>query len=480
MSSQAGAGVSSLALITTDELTFKRGELDTPYKEKQNQPVSTYNHADRSPAGPSPGRRCVLGGNGRFHFSTDHPLTAREGKKMFTMLKTKHGTRRSAKRSIRAGVRQGRKQSRTLVAERLEDRQLLTASISVADSTMNEIGGTSAFVSAGSGGLSAPKDLVPGPDGNLYVASAGTDSVLRYNAGTGQLIDTFVTANSGGIDDPFGLAFGPDGNLYVGSASTHAVYRYNGANGAFIDTYVSAGTGGLNVPRGVLFGVDGNLYVASSGSDSILRYQGPFGPSPGTPLPTAGQSGATFVAAGSGGLDNPLNMVFGPDSSLFVASTVTNNAVLHFAATDGSFLGTYIAPAVGGLGEPRGLAFDQDGRLYVADVATSAIHRFDNQGQFLDDLVASTTTDVRAPIGIIFDAQGRLLISSRDTNAIARYDSGVTVTLSEASSTSLSVSYATADGTATASIDYSAQTGAVTFARDKRRGGFCSRYATTC
>ena len=118
---------------------------------------------------------------------------------------------------------------------------------------------------------------------------------------------------------------------------------------------MSAGSGGLNVPRGVLFGVDGNLYVASSGSDSILRYQGPLGPSPGAPLPSAGQSGATFVATGSGGLDNPLNMVFGPDSNLYVASVVTNNAVLHFAATNGSLLGTYIAPGGGGLGQPARL-----------------------------------------------------------------------------------------------------------------------------
>ncbi len=208
---------------------------------------------------------------------------------MFNTLHTKNGSRRGSNRSLRAGVGQRREHHRrTLAAEKLEERQLLTVSVSVADSTVNEIGAAGAFVSAGSGGLSAPKDLVPGPDGNLYVASAGTDSVLRYNTGTGQLIDTFVTANSGGLDSPYGLAFGPDGNLYVGSAATHAIYRYNGANGAFIDTYVSPGTGGLNVPRGVLFGGDGNLYVASNGSDSILRYQGPFGPSPGAPLAIGG------------------------------------------------------------------------------------------------------------------------------------------------------------------------------------------------
>ena len=52
--------------------------------------------------------------------------------------------------------------------------------ISVANASLNEIGNVSAFVASGSGGLSSPKDLVLGPDGNVYVASAGTNSVIRY------------------------------------------------------------------------------------------------------------------------------------------------------------------------------------------------------------------------------------------------------------------------------------------------------------
>jgi hypothetical protein len=82
--------------------------------------------------------------------------------------------------------------------EVLEDRTAPSASISIADASLNEIGTASAFVAAGSGGLSLPKDVVQGPDGNVYVASANTNSILRYNGSTGALLGTFVAAGSGG------------------------------------------------------------------------------------------------------------------------------------------------------------------------------------------------------------------------------------------------------------------------------------------
>ena len=57
--------------------------------------------------------------------------------------------------------------------------------------------------------------MVFGPDDLLYVSSAQTSSVLRFDATTGTFIDEFVTTASGDLDEPIGLTFGPDGNLYV-------------------------------------------------------------------------------------------------------------------------------------------------------------------------------------------------------------------------------------------------------------------------
>jgi streptogramin lyase len=368
--------------------------------------------------------------------------------------------------------------------EALEDRLVLSPTISIANASVNEIGNVSPFIASGSGGLSNPIGLVQGPDGNIYVVSSGTNSVIRYSP-TGQLIGTFVASGSGGLAKPDRLAFGPDGNLYVDSTATNAIYEYSGSTGAFLSTFVSAGSGGLNDPTGMVFGPDGNLYVSSAGTHSILRYQGPEGSAPGSPLPAAGQTGATFVPAGSGNLDSPDDLVFGPNGNLFVSSVwfingnsslgnvTTNGAVLEFDGTSGNFITTYVAPGEGGLVRPTGLAFDQQGQLYVADGGTWSVHLYGSQGQYLDDPVTMSASEtgsassLSAPIGIVFNAQGDLLVSSRNNNLVSQYSSGVTVTLSAASTSPVTVQYATSDGTAVAGTDYTAQTGTMTFAPEQ-------------
>jgi DNA-binding beta-propeller fold protein YncE len=361
--------------------------------------------------------------------------------------------------------------------EALEDRTV-PATVSVAGTSLNEIGTPSAFVAPGSGGLSSPGGITLGPDGNLYVAS-NNGAVLRYNGTTGAYVSTFVSQGSGGLYGLSGncLAFGPDGNLYVSSQNTNQILEYSGSTGAFVKAFVASGSGGLTNPRGLTFGPDGNLYVTSfdvnSGANGILRYQGPLAASPGSPFPATGQSGATFVAQYepippvSGGFPGggPVELVFGPDGNLYADGGYFQGVNRYDGAT-GAFLNSFIPWGTGGLpsGGGRGMAFDQEGRLYVGD-STDAVHRYDSQGNYLGDLlVASVNTGLAKPVGMTFDTQGRLLISSNTSNTVVRYDRGVTVSLDGPSSTPVSVSYTTADGSATAGNDYLAQSGTVTFA----------------
>ncbi len=172
-----------------------------------------------------------------------------------------------------------------------------------------------------SGQLIMPHAVTFGPDSNLYIGEQTVESmgsIARFNGVTGEFIDYFVAPGSGGLGHPLAHVFGPDNNgdgeldLYVSDEHTGNVLHYDGTNGDFLGVFVEFGSGGLGSPFGLVFGPYGNLYVADTalfgGVRGILRYQGPAGPTPGAFIDE-------FVPANSGGLLEPLGMLFGPDAN---------------------------------------------------------------------------------------------------------------------------------------------------------------------
>lgn len=75
--------------------------------------------------------------------------------------------------------------------------------------------------------------------------------VQRYDGENGAFISTFAFGH--GLAYPVGLTFGPDGNLYVSSAGTDRVLRFDRTTGAFIDDFVPHRSGGLRSPGDLLF-----------------------------------------------------------------------------------------------------------------------------------------------------------------------------------------------------------------------------------
>ena len=160
---------------------------------------------------------------------------------------------------------------------------------------------------AARGGLQGPTSLAFGSDGNLYVASYNTSSVLEYSGTNGSFIQAFVPGGAGGLLNPVGMVF-HNGDLFVASQGNSQILEYNAATGASLGAFVASGFGGLALPSGLTFGPDGNLYVASQGSGSILRYDG-----------ASGAFLGTFVSAGSGGLSAPADLLFDSDGNILVA-----------------------------------------------------------------------------------------------------------------------------------------------------------------
>ena len=257
--------------------------------------------------------------------------------------------------------------------------------------------------------IKTPRDATLGPDGSTYYAvSRDTDSVVKYDANTGQLLGTFVASGSGGLNVPGGLAFGPDGNLYVGSEFNNEVIQYNGTTGAFIQVWVDSKLGGLNTPEGLTFGADHNLYVSSTLTDEVLKYSGTIR--------------STFLGVFTPEpLKTPEGAILSPDGkSLFVASRDGNDIVRYDGKT-GAFLGIFVAPKSGGLLKPRGLAIGADGNLYVSSFATDQVLKYD--GGTGAPLGTFTPEPLKAPAGAVLSADGKFLYAaSSGSDEVLKYD----------------------------------------------------------
>ncbi|MFN8422407.1 MAG: hypothetical protein U0470_03130 [Anaerolineae bacterium] len=314
-----------------------------------------------------------------------------------------------------------------------------------------------AFVAAAAGGLDGPDDLVFGPDGNLYVSSFNNDRIIKYDGATGAVIGTFVTAGSGGLDGPRGLAFGAaDGNLYVASENTDQVLRYAGGNGDFFNVAVAAGQNGLNEPRYIRFNSAGNLLVVSHGSNRVLEFDvdlvnflsgGALSFPEGLTFnggflyvssrstnevlrynATTGAFVGVFVTAGSGGLNGPQDLVFGPNGNLFVSS-IFSNEVIEYNGTTGAFIDelveddplTLLVDEDGGLDGPHGLRFS-GGDLYVASINTDEVKRYNGTtGAYIGNFVTAGSGGLDVPIGLVFQG-GDLYVSSFQTDQVKRYN----------------------------------------------------------
>ncbi len=358
----------------------------------------------------------------------------------------------------------------------------ISDAVVVEDDVTVKFGGN--LVNQGEGGLQTPYQMVFGPDGHVYVSTLSGNSVLRYDAMNGHPLPApgksgaeFVSPGAGGLDVVRSIAFGPDGKLYAVGQNSDAVFRFDAVTGepAGISgqpgdaVFIAPGSGGLDQPRGLLFHSDGYLYVTSVGSttpapgvDSILRFDA----ITGAPAGISGQSGdAVFVPSGSGGLDNPSEIVFHA-GAFYVASTSpsTSNSVLKYS-TAGDFLGAFVPTGSGGLAGPADIIF-HDGFLYVASWSNNKVLRYNGTtGAFVDEVVSGG--GLASPLGLLFASDGDLLVTSRDTGEIRRYtpspNAVFTVTLNAPSPTTISADYSAANGTATGGSDFASATGTLAF-----------------
>jgi len=222
------------------------------------------------------------------------------------------------------------------------------------------------------GGLSGPEGLAFGPNGDLFVACSVSSRVVQIDP-SGAVIHNFTHADLTGA---MGITFGPDGRLVVTSLGPRKIVEFE-LTGAHLRTIDISALGGA--PHQLCIGPDGH-YLVNAYSSNVLRELDPSGTSlrelgagilagptgvcfgPAGILAVASlladevrfftPAGASLTTFSDAGLDNPRQMIGGPDFTYWVASDGTNRAV--------SFLGNSKRREIGagsGLSGPGGVAF---------------------------------------------------------------------------------------------------------------------------
>jgi Calx-beta domain/Beta-propeller repeat len=281
----------------------------------------------------------------------------------------------------------------------------------------------------------------PGAFQPTNASPSGVPFVTKVNAaGSALVYSTFLGGTTGYNDWAAGIAVDAAGNAHV-AGSTQAS-DFPTTPGAFqrtyrggIDTFVAT----LNPAGSALVS---STYLGGSGTDQAL----------GIAVDGAGNSYVTGITDSVNlPTANALQPVFGGNYDAFVTEVNAAGTALVFS--------TYLGGT--GLDAGTGIAVDTVGNPYVAGQTSSAnfpttsgaIQR--NAGGYDDAFIAKLAP---APLTLSINDVSIIEGNTGTANAI------FTVSLADISTQTVTVSYATSDGTATAGSDYASISGTLTFA----------------
>lgn len=104
----------------------------------------------------------------------------------------------------------------------------------------------------------------------IYVVSEGNDQIQRYRRNsTYDFVDVFAQLASN--VDPTGIAFGANGEVYVASYSTSSVLELNPINGQQVRVILPSTSGLFGADNGMMISATGLLYVPGYDSSSVAR-----------------------------------------------------------------------------------------------------------------------------------------------------------------------------------------------------------------
>jgi sugar lactone lactonase YvrE len=226
--------------------------------------------------------------------------------------------------------------------------------------------------------------------GNLYIADAANNQVLRVPAGGGQ-----PTTLGIGLNFPSGVAVDSIGDVYIADTNNNRVVEVQAVSALLFPIPVAMG---LNHPAAVAVDASGNVFIADTGNNRVVEVpkngmQTVLGSGFNQPTGLAIDSFGNLHVADSGnnrialvpwksysfgapetelgGLNSPTSIAFGSSHNLYIAEN-NGSQVLESAPSASGGYNTPIAVS-GSFEDARAVAVGPHGALYVGDTGTQEV-----------------------------------------------------------------------------------------------------------
>ncbi|HET6410369.1 MAG TPA: hypothetical protein VFG14_20935 [Chthoniobacteraceae bacterium] len=229
----------------------------------------------------------------------------------------------------------------------------------------------------------------------LYVSNHDSGLVSTYDAGTGNVTDPDFITTSG---QPHGiLQIG--GELLVASWGVSSrISRYDGSSGAFLGIFADSSSQ-LDQPVDLVLGPDNMLWVSSQANGRVNRYD-----------PVTGAVQTPFISSESH-LTNPSGMTFSADGTRCFVTDRADGEVLEYDAATG----TYVRTIADFSGPAFGIEWGPDDKLYVA---SGGLRQIDPNAPFTATLVAGGDFAIGVEVG----PDGDVFFADYNLDRLRRFD----------------------------------------------------------
>ncbi len=241
-------------------------------------------------------------------------------------------------------------------------------------------------------GLLHPDGVALDGSGNLYIADANNNRVLKETLSAGAYTQSVLVS---GLSTPAAVAIDGNGDVYIADSGDGLVLEETPSSGSYVQTTV--GTGLVN-DNGVAVDGSGNVYIADSGNNRVL-------------LETLSGGTYTQTIIGSG-FSNPQSVAVDGSGNVYVADT-GNNRIVEETLTEGTYSQ---GPLFTGLNSPLGVAVDGVGDVYIANTSSGQVLKETLSGESYTQ--TTLVTGLSSPQTMVEGGNGNVFITDSNNNQV--------------------------------------------------------------